>query len=143
VLIGGLDTSQPPGDSRTAGVFRRVLPAERVGHGDDEPRRGADPTSPGSTRKGTHVKTSQLLIASAVAAALAMPIASQAGPAPKPKFEAEKCYGVAKAGKNDCQTANSSCAGTSKRDNQGDAWLYIPAGSCEKIVGGSKDPKKA
>ena len=89
------------------------------------------------------MKTSQLLIASAVAAALALPIASQAGPAPKPKFEAEKCYGVAKAGKNDCQTANSSCAGTSKRDNQGDAWLYIPAGSCERIVGGSKDPKKA
>ena len=111
--------------------------------GDDEPRREADPTLPGSTRKGTHVKTSQLLIASAVAAALALPIASQAGPAPKPKFEAEKCYRVAKAGKNDCQTANSSCAGTSKRDNQGDAWLYIPAGSCERIVGGSKDPKKA
>ena len=30
----------------------------------------------------------------------------------------EKCYGVAKAGKNDCQTANSSCAGTSKKDAQ-------------------------
>ncbi len=89
------------------------------------------------------MKTSQLLIASAVAAALAMPIASQAGPAPKPKFEAEKCYGVVKAGKNDCQTANSSCAGTSKRDNQGDAWIYMPAGACEKLVGGSKDPKKA
>src|SRR5207249_9775319 len=43
------------------------------------------------------VKTSQLLIASAVAAALALPMASEAGPAPKPKFEAEKCYGVAKA----------------------------------------------
>src|SRR2546423_5966977 len=65
------------------------------------------------------------------------------GPAPKPKFEAEKCYGISKAGKNDCQTANSSCAGTSKRDNQGDAWIYIPAGSCDKVVGGSKEPKKA
>jgi len=89
------------------------------------------------------VKTSQLLIASAVAAALALPIASQAGPAPKPKFEAEKCYGITKAGKNDCQTANSSCAGTSKRDSQGDAWIYMPAGACDKVVGGSKDPKKA
>jgi uncharacterized membrane protein len=89
------------------------------------------------------VKTSQLLIATAVAAALAVPMAAQAGPAPKPKFEAEKCYAVAKAGKNDCQTANSSCAGTSKRDNQGDAWIYMPAGSCDKLVGGSKDPKKA
>ena len=83
------------------------------------------------------MKTAQLLIASAVAAALAMPLASsaQSGPAPKPKFQAEKCYGIVKAGKNDCQTANSSCAGTSKRDNQGDAWIYMPAGSCEKLVG--------
>ncbi len=91
------------------------------------------------------MKTSQLLIASAVAAALALPMVSsaQGGPAPKPKFEAEKCYGVVKAGKNDCQTANSSCAGTSKRDNQGDAWIYMPAGSCEKLVGASKAPKKA
>jgi uncharacterized membrane protein len=99
--------------------------------------------SPGPYWKETHVKTSQLLIASAVAAALALPIASQAGPAPKPKFEAEKCYGITKAGKNDCQTANSSCAGTSKRDSQGDAWIYMPAGACDKVVGGSKDPKKA
>ncbi len=91
------------------------------------------------------MKTAQLLIASAVAAALALPALSsaQSGPAPKPKFEAEKCYGVTKAGKNDCQTANSSCAGTSKRDNQGDAWIYMPAGSCEKLVGASKQPKKA
>jgi uncharacterized membrane protein len=89
------------------------------------------------------VKTSQLLIASAVAAALAMPIASQAGPAPKPKFESEKCYGIVKAGKNDCQTANSSCAGTSKRDNQNDAWIYVPAGTCAKIDGGSLEPKQS
>ena len=89
------------------------------------------------------MKTSQLLIASAVAAALAMPYTVGAQPAPKPKFEAEKCYGVVKAGKNDCQTANSSCAGTTKRDNQGDAWIYVPSGSCEKLVGASKQPKKA
>jgi uncharacterized membrane protein len=54
-----------------------------------------------------------------------------------PKFEHEKCYGIAKAGKNDCQTANSSCAGTSRRNGQGDAWVYMPKGSCDKIVGGS------
>ena len=89
------------------------------------------------------MKTSQLLIASAVAAALSLPMVSAAGPAPKPKFEAEKCYGIVKAGKNDCQTANSSCAGTSKRDNQGDAWIYVPAGSCDKVVGGATQPKKA
>ena len=89
------------------------------------------------------MNTSKLLIASAGAAALAMPSTVGAQPAPKPKFEAEKCYGVVKAGKNDCQTANSSCAGTSKRDKQGDAWIYVPAGACDKLVGGSTQPKKA
>jgi len=76
------------------------------------------------------MKTAHLFVASAVAAALSLPLGAiaQGGPAPKPGFEAEKCYGIAKAGKNDCQTANSSCAGTSKRDAQGDAWLYVPKG---------------
>lgn len=48
----------------------------------------------------------------------------------------EKCFGVAKAGKNDCQTAKSSCAGTSKTDSQGDAWISVPRGVCDKLVGG-------
>jgi uncharacterized membrane protein len=89
------------------------------------------------------MKTSQLLISSAVIAALTMPLGSgaQAGPAPKPTFEAEKCYGVSKAGKNDCQTASSSCAGTARRDGQKDAWIYVPAGTCDKVVGGSPQPK--
>ncbi len=84
-----------------------------------------------------------LFIASAIVAALAVPLvsSSQAGPAPKPKFDAEKCYGVSKAGNNDCQTANSSCAGTSRRDSQKDAWIYVPAGTCEKLVSGSMQPK--
>ena len=91
------------------------------------------------------MNTTRLLVASAVAAALSMPfvVVAQGGPAPKPKFEAEKCYGIAKAGKNDCQTSNSSCAGTSKRDAQGDAWVYMPKGSCDKVVHGSLQPKKA
>ncbi|MFL6622196.1 MAG: DUF2282 domain-containing protein [Sulfurifustis sp.] len=49
----------------------------------------------------------------------------------------EKCYGVAKAGKNDCQTSHSSCAGTSKKDGDKGAWISVPKGTCEKIVGGS------
>lgn len=53
----------------------------------------------------------------------------------------EKCYGIVKAGKNDCQTATSSCAGTSTTDAQADAWIYVPQGTCEKIVGGSLEPK--
>jgi uncharacterized membrane protein len=49
----------------------------------------------------------------------------------------EKCFGIAKAGKNDCQTATSSCAGTSRKDAQTDAWLSVPMGVCAKIAGGS------
>ena len=90
-------------------------------------------------------KTSKAVVISAVTAALSLPYFSlaHAGPAPAPKFESEKCYGVSKAGKNDCQTANTSCAGTSKKDNQGDAWIYMPKGSCDKIVGGSLQAKRA
>ena len=58
--------------------------------------------------------------------------AAQAGE----KAQMEKCYGIVKAGKNDCQTSTSACAGTAKKDGQQDAWVYLPKGSCEKIVGG-------
>ena len=85
---------------------------------------------------------SNALIASAVAAALTIPASALGGPAPKPAFDAEKCFGIAKAGKNDCQTANSACATTSKRDGQADAWLYVPAGACTKVVGGALQPKR-
>jgi uncharacterized membrane protein len=95
-------------------------------------------------RSSKIMQSKRALITAAVSGVLAVGAIALANPAFAADAAAkEKCYGVAKAGKNDCQTANSSCAGTSKRDNQGDAWLYIPAGSCERIVGGSKDPKKA
>lgn len=84
------------------------------------------------------MKTSAIAT-SALLAALALPyaaIAQSSGPAEVPSYSAEKCFGVVKAGRNDCQTANSSCAGTSRRDNQADAWIYVPAGTCAKIVGG-------
>lgn len=77
-----------------------------------------------------------LTIASAISAALLLVAQAQAQmPA------TEKCYGVAKAGKNDCQTATSSCAGTSKKDHEASAWLTLPKGTCEKIVGGSLSAK--
>jgi uncharacterized membrane protein len=90
------------------------------------------------------MKTSRVLLGPAMALALSMALeaSAQGGPAPVPKFDHEKCYGVAKAGKNDCQTANSSCAGTSRRNAQGDAWVYLPKGSCDKVVGGSLQPRQ-
>jgi uncharacterized membrane protein len=59
------------------------------------------------------------------------------GAAAADKAPVEKCYGVVKAGKNDCQTAVSACAGTATKDGQKDAWIYVPKGTCDKIVGAS------
>lgn len=55
--------------------------------------------------------------------------------------DTEKCYGIAKAGMNDCQTSTQSCAGSATKDNQADAFLLAPKGLCNKIVGGSLTPK--
>ena len=76
-------------------------------------------------------------VAAAVAAAIALPMLAQAGPAPEPPFKAEKCFGIAAGGKNDCQTSTHSCAGESKRAGDKESWIYVPAGTCEKIQGGS------
>jgi uncharacterized membrane protein len=54
--------------------------------------------------------------------------------------QTEKCYGIVKAGLNDCQTAQAACAGSSTVDKQADAFLLLPKGSCEKIVGGNLKP---
>lgn len=74
-----------------------------------------------------------LVIASAMTAAIA---ANSTVEAANPKME--KCYGVAKAGYNDCKAGpGTTCAGTSTVDGQANAWMLVPAGSCDKLVGGS------
>jgi uncharacterized membrane protein len=55
----------------------------------------------------------------------------------KPVKGLEKCYGIAKSGKNDCASATEACAGQAKADGAKDAWLGVPTGTCDKIVGGS------
>jgi uncharacterized membrane protein len=77
-----------------------------------------------------------LLLASAIAAAISMAQATTATAA-----DNEKCFGISAAGKNDCQTASNSCAGTTTQDRQADAWIYVPKGTCEKIAGASLEPK--
>jgi uncharacterized membrane protein len=49
--------------------------------------------------------------------------------------EKEKCYGIAKAGQNDCGTASHTCAGKAKKDNAPDEWKYVAKGTCEKMGG--------
>ena len=57
----------------------------------------------------------------------------------------EKCYGIVKAGKNDCgiKSQGTHCAGAAKSDGIADAWIYVPRGTCDKIVGGSTEAPKS
>ena len=74
----------------------------------------------------------QALIAAALATVCVAAVGNAAAADDK-----EKCFGIAKAGQNDCATANGthSCAGQSKADNSPNEWKYVAKGSCEKNGG--------
>jgi uncharacterized membrane protein len=86
------------------------------------------------------VMRGSFIVASAVAATLAGAgmTAGTVGAA-----ENEKCYGVAAASQNDCQTSTNSCAGQAAEAGRGDAWIYVPTGTCQKINGGTLEPKQS
>jgi uncharacterized membrane protein len=79
------------------------------------------------------------VIASAVALGVSMASSSALAASHKGM---EKCYGVVKAGKNDCGAKGHSCAGQAKKNNDPNEWIYLPTGTCEKIVGGVVKNKK-
>jgi len=85
-----------------------------------------------------YIDTKSILLAAAAVSVAAGTIAVPASAAGK----SEKCYGVAKAGKNDCATGTSSCAGTSKVNNQKDAFVLVPAGLCTKLTRGALKPSR-
>lgn len=85
------------------------------------------------------MKKSNLALAATVSTLIA--VGGSLVSAPAMAASKEKCYGITAAGQNDCATKTSSCAGTSKVDNQGDAFIAVPKGLCAKITGGSLTPK--
>ena len=76
-----------------------------------------------------------------LAAALAALVAAPAVGADAAK---EKCYGIAKAGQNDCATANGShsCAGQGKTDKNADEWKYVAKGTCKQAGGMTAEEAK-
>ena len=82
-------------------------------------------------------------IQAAVAGIVAMGFASLVAAQSAKTTETEKCYGVAKAGQNDCGTAKHSCGGLAKTDNDPAEWKYVAKGTCEKMGGKLTAPKKA
>lgn len=75
------------------------------------------------------------LIGTTIAAAVTLGLATMPATA-SAATKMEKCYGVAKAGKNDCAANGHACAGLSKKDGDKTEWLLVPKGTCEKLVGG-------
>ena len=81
----------------------------------------------------------QAAIASLVA--LGLSSAALAGPVKQPQGS-EKCYGIAKAGQNDCGTAKHACAATATKDNDPNDWKYVQKGTCEQMGGKTTAEKK-
>jgi uncharacterized membrane protein len=79
----------------------------------------------------------------ALIAAALLTVATAAAAADAPPSAKEKCFGIAKAGQNDCAspTGVHSCAGQSKTDLSLAEWKYVAKGTCEK-VGGKLAPAK-
>jgi uncharacterized membrane protein len=77
-------------------------------------------------------QSNRMALLGSLAGLLAVAATSTATAADMPAAaEKEKCYGVALKGKNDCAAgAGTTCAGTSKVDFQGDAWKFVPKGTC-------------
>jgi uncharacterized membrane protein len=73
--------------------------------------------------------------------ALGLSASSMAAPTKQPS-DTEKCFGIAKAGQNDCGTAKHACAGSSKADNDPAEWKYVPKGTCDKMGGKATAPDK-
>src|SRR5262245_37166533 len=75
----------------------------------------------------------------AVAAVISAGVSVNAVAAKAPPME--KCYGIVKAGKNDCgASGGNACAGQSKVNSDPHAWIFVPKGTCDKIVGASSKP---
>ena len=88
----------------------------------------------------THKSAVRLAITSVLALSAAA-FVSTASAADNSK---EQCAGIIKAGKNDCATATNACHGHVETDANPNAWIYVPKGTCERLVGGRvvvvKDP---
>ena len=83
------------------------------------------------------------IVASALASVLALGLASASAHAEEQGKE--KCYGVVKAGQNDCANLNGShsCAGQAKTDMDANEWKYVAKGTCKSLNGLTAEEAKA
>jgi uncharacterized membrane protein len=84
----------------------------------------------------------QSTIQAAIAGLLALGLVGSISAAPvAPDATKDKCYGISKAGQNDCAAGKHSCAGQTKADNDPMDWKYVAKGTCENVGGKTMPPK--
>jgi uncharacterized membrane protein len=84
----------------------------------------------------------RLIVSSALASVMALGLA---GPAAAQAQQKEKCYGVSKAGQNDCSNlaGTHTCAGQARVDNDPGEWKYVAKGTCKDLKGMTEEEAKA
>ena len=89
-------------------------------------------------------KSTKSIATAALAGVMTVGLASMSGDVLAGKKEGmEKCAGIVKAGMNDCGAKGHSCAGQATKDGDPNEWVYVPKGTCDKIVGGTVvDPQQ-
>lgn len=82
------------------------------------------------------MNTRNSLLYVALSGAFALATTAAYGAAPAASGGKEQCAGIVKAGKNDCATSTNDCHSHATVDASPEAWIYVPKGTCDKIVGG-------
>jgi uncharacterized membrane protein len=88
------------------------------------------------------MQSKRALITAAVSGVLAVGAMALSGGAVAGEMDKEKCYGVAKAGKNDCAANGHACSGQAKKDADPGEWISLPKGTCERLLNGRAEPEK-
>lgn len=82
------------------------------------------------------MKDSKAIVHSALVGVLALSTTTAATTALAAQEGMEKCAGIVRAGMNDCGTSTHACGGKAKEDGEPEEWIYVPEGTCKKIVDG-------
>ena len=88
------------------------------------------------------MSSNRSLAAAAIASLIGVTVSGAAHAEEGKRPPREKCYGVVKKAQNDCSSASHSCSGEAKTDGDKGEWVWLPKGTCEKIVGGSLEAGK-
>jgi uncharacterized membrane protein len=93
---------------------------------------------------GTATMTHRAIATSALASLLALGLTHAAQAADDAKAK-DKCFGIVKAGQNDCSNLSNthSCAGQASADKAVDDWKYVPKGTCATLGGMTEEQAKA